>query len=326
MASAIPQRHGAAYDALAASELRWRRMYEASSAAMVLFGLDGFFLGANAAAQKMLGYSEDELKKLTATNLSYPEDRPATLQAQAEFVAGQRHEYHVEKRYLRKDGSTVWFNATTTLVPATDRAPAHLQAILIDITERKRADAALRANEERWRRLFEASSAGMALMDLNSNIIATNAALQNMYGYSEEELKALSAIEITHPDDVAATRKALAEFASGARQEYHVEKRFIRKDGTPLWVNVTTTLVPATDVAPAMLQGISINIDDRKRAEAALRVSEERFRTVFAASPAGIAASDANRRLLRANPALQRMLGYSEDEMRALGWIGLTHE
>src|SRR5215471_17916552 len=94
-------------DALSASELRWRRMYEASSAAMVLFGLDGFFLGANAAAQKMVGYSEDELKKLTATDLSYPEDRPVTLQAQAEFTAGRRHEYHVEKRYLRKDGSTV---------------------------------------------------------------------------------------------------------------------------------------------------------------------------------------------------------------------------
>src|SRR5262249_61201576 len=77
---------------------------------------------------------------------------------------------------------------------------------------------------------------------------------------------------------------------------------------------------------PATTQGIHINIDDRKRAEAALRVSEERFRSVFAASPAGIAASDENRRLLRANPALQRMLGYSEHEMRALGWIGLTHE
>jgi PAS domain S-box-containing protein len=166
----------------------------------------------------------------------------------------------------------------------------------------------------------------MALMDLNSRCIATNAALQNMYGYSDEELRSLTALEITHPDDVAATRAALAEFVSGARQEYHIEKRFIRKGGTPLWVNVTTTLVPATDVTPAMLQGVSINIDDRKRAEAALRASEERFRTVFAASPVGIAASDENRRLLKANPALQRMLGYSEDELRALGWVGLTHE
>jgi len=160
-------------EALSASELRWRRMYEASSAAMVLFGLDGFIIGANAAFQKMVGYSEDELKKLTAADLSYADDRQATWQVLADFIAGRRHEYHVEKRYLCKDGSTVWFNATTTLVPGTDKTPAHLQAILIDITERKRAEAALRASEERWRRLFEASSAGMALMDLSGRCIAT---------------------------------------------------------------------------------------------------------------------------------------------------------
>jgi PAS domain S-box-containing protein len=301
-------------------------MYEASSAAMVLYGLDGFFIGANAAFEKMVGYSEDELKKLKATDLSFAEDRPATEKALAEFIAGLRHEYHVEKRYQRKDGSVVWFNATTTLVPATDKAPAHLQAILSDITERKRADAALRASEERWRRLFEASSAGMGVMDLTTRYVATNAALQNMLGYTDEELRSLSAVDVTHPDDRAATREALAEFVAGARQEYHIDKRYLKKDGTPLWVNVTTTYVPASDVTPAMLQGVCINIDDRKRAEAALRASDARMRAVFAASPVGIARSDENRRLVRANPALQRMLGYSEDELCEIGWVGLTHE
>jgi len=314
-----------ANDALAGSELRWRRMYEASFAAMVLFGLDGSFIGANAAFQKMVGYSEDELKKLTAADLSYAEDRPATEKALAEFVADQRHEYHVEKRYLRRDGSTVWFNATTTLVPATDRAPAHLQAILIDITERKRAEAALRASEERWRRLFEASSAGMALMDLDGRCIATNPALQKMYGYTEDELRSVNAMDITHPDDVAATRQALAEFVGGERQEYHVEKRFIRKDGRPLWVNVTTTYLPATDVTPAMLQGVSIDINDRKRAEAALRASEERWRRLFEASSAGMALVDLDARYLATNTAFQNMLGYTDAEFKSMTPFDVTH-
>src|SRR5262249_40314225 len=249
-----------------------------------------------------------------------------THNAFAEFSAGLRHEYHVEKRYRRKDGSAVWFNATTTLAPATDKARAHLQAILIDITERKRADAALRASEERWRRLFEGSSAGMALTDLNARYIATNAAFQNMLGYTDEEFKAITAIEITHPDEVATTRKVIAEFVSGARQEYHVDKRYLKRDGTSLWVNVTTTYLPATDVTPAMLQGVYINIDDRKRAGAALRASEARMRARVAAARVGIATSDENRRLLRANPAFQRMLGYSESELREIGWQGLTYE
>jgi PAS domain S-box-containing protein len=74
------------------------------------------------------------------------------------------------------------------------------------------------------------------------------------------------------------------------------------------------------------MQAVVIDIDDRKRAEAALRASEERWRTVFETTSVGIATSDANRRILRANAALQRMLGYTEAELQALGWDAPTHE
>jgi len=315
-----------AEEALRASELRWRRMYEASSAGMALIGLDGFFIAANAAFQKMVDYSEDELRKLSAVDITHADDKSATVNVIAEFGARLRYEYHVEKRYLRKDGRPVWLNATTTLVPGTDRTPSHLQAILIDITERKRADAALLASEERWRRLFEASSAGMSVADLTSRYVATNAAFQSMLGYSDDELKALSAIEITHPDERATTREIVAEFVSCVRKEYHADKRYMKKDGTPLWANVTTTYVPPTDATPAMLQNIYINIDDRKRAEQALRVSEERWRTVFETSSVGIATSDENLHVATANAAFQRMVGYTESELREMRWIDLSHE
>jgi two-component system cell cycle sensor histidine kinase/response regulator CckA len=93
------------------------------------------------------------------------------------------------------------------------------------------------------------------------------------------------------------------------------------KDGTPLWVNVTITYVPATDVTPPMLQGVIINIDDRKRAEQALRASEERWRTVFETSSVGIATSDENLRVSTANSAFQRIVGYTENELREMKWL-----
>jgi len=198
--------------------------------------------------------------------------------------------------------------------------------VVDQVGEIGRAEATIRAREEQWRRLFEASFAGMALTDLTSRYTATNSAFQNMLGYTDEEFKALTAIDITHPDERATSEAVVADFASGARQEYHVDKRYIKKDGMPLWVNVTTTYVPATDVTPPMLQDVYINIDDRKRAEQALRASEERWRTVFETSSVGIATSDENLRVSTANSAFQRIVGYTEDELREMKWIDLTHE
>src|SRR5262249_10974121 len=125
--------------------------------------------------------------------------------------------------------------------------------------EIERAEAAIRAREERWRRLFETSSAGMALTDLTGKYISTNSAFQNMLGYREEEYKALTAIEITHREKRDRGEAFVAEFARGARQKYHVDKRYVKKGGTPLGVNVTPPYVPATDVTPPMLLGVYIN-------------------------------------------------------------------
>jgi PAS domain S-box-containing protein len=200
------------------------------------------------------------------------------------------------------------------------------EALSEEIAERKRVENALRASEERWRRLFEASSAGMALTDLTGRYVATNAAFQNMLGYTDEEFKQFTAIDITHPDERGTTERIVAQFAAGARQEYHVDKRYVKKDGMPLWVNVTTTYVSPTQNTPPMLQGIYFNIDDRKRAQHSLRASEERWRTVFETSSVGIATSDENLCVASANAAFQQMVGYTEDELRKMRWIDLTHE
>ena len=237
----------------------------------------------------------------------------------ADVLSTQRHRVEKELRSARD-------RLELTVQDRTAELRRTNAALSDEIAERRRAEAAVRASEERWRRLFEASSAGMALNDLTGRYLGTNSAFQTMLGYTDEELKRLTAIDVTHPDDKAATEAVIAEYVSGARQENHVDKRYMRKDGTPLWVNVTSTLVAATDSSPPMLQGIYINIDDRKRAEAAVRASEERWRTIFETSSVGIATSDENLHVATANTAFQRMVGYSECELREMRWIDLTHE
>jgi len=107
---------------------------------------------------------------------------------------------------------------------------------------RKKAEEALRASEERWRRLFEHSSVGITLKNSDQRLVETNPASQSMLGYTQEELKTLPPVDITYEDDRAVTELILADLKESRRQAHQVEKRFRRKDGTVLWADVRRSL------------------------------------------------------------------------------------
>ena len=141
-------------------------------------------------------------------------------------------------------------------------------------SDRRKAEEALRASEERWRKLFETSSAGIALVTPDGRYVAANVALQKMLGYTEEELQRLTALEVTQEEDRANTEAILAESAEGQRRIYRVEKRYRRKDGNVIWADVSSTMVPATGSGPAFFAAVIVDITERKRAEEELRRSE----------------------------------------------------
>jgi PAS domain S-box-containing protein len=141
-------------------------------------------------------------------------------------------------------------------------------------SDRRKAEEALKASEERWRKLFETSSVGIALVAADGRYIAANLALQKMLGYSEDELHRLSALEVTYEEDRAATEVILAESAQGRQRDYRIEKRYRRKDGNVIWADVSSTLVPATGNAPAFFAAVIVDITERKRAEEALQKAQ----------------------------------------------------
>ena len=147
--------------------------------------------------------------------------------------------------------------------------------------KRQRAETAVRASEERWRRLFDTSSAGMALFRLDGVCTAANPALRRMLGLSEDEIVGHNVLELNHPDERAATAEALARYRAGTLTERNVEKKYIKKDGSPVWLNITNTLVPASETTPPLLQAVYIDVTAQFQAEAALRASEERWRAIF---------------------------------------------
>src|SRR5215470_15690548 len=138
-------------------------------------------------------------------------------------------------------------------------------------TDRKRTEEALRKSEERWRSVFENSAIGVALTDLNGRFLATNPVYQEMVGYTEEELRKLTFLEITHEDYRESNWALAAELVEGKRQQFQVEKQYRRKDGSLIWVRNNVSLVPGTESMPRFIMALSEDITERKRAEEALR-------------------------------------------------------
>jgi len=138
-------------------------------------------------------------------------------------------------------------------------------------SDRGMAEEALRASEERWRKLFENSSAGIALIAPDGRFIAANLALEKMLGYTEAELQGLTALEVTHEEDRAATEARITEFAEGRRQVFRIEKRYLCKDGSVIWADVSSVFVPASGNTPAFFAAVIVDISDRKRAEEELK-------------------------------------------------------
>src|SRR5579862_4491118 len=187
-----------------------------------------------------------------------------------------------------------------------------------DISERKRTEEALYKSEERWRSVFENSAIGVALTDLDGRFLATNPVYQKMVGYSEEELRALSFIDVTHEDYREANWALAAELLDGKRQQFQIEKQYRRKDGRCIWVRNNVSLVPGTERVPRFIMALSEDITERKNAEEALLNSEERVRLILDSAAEAIFGSDSEGTCLFCNPAAVRLLGY-DDPSELLG-------
>ncbi|WP_316979866.1 PAS domain S-box protein [Shumkonia mesophila] len=185
-----------------------------------------------------------------------------------------------------------------------------------DITERKRAEAALAESEERMRLLLSGVAVGIGVEDLEGRTISVNEGLARMLGYTPEELKAMRFTEYTHPDHAGRDAELFAEMAAGARDGYQLEKRYITRDGSIVWGRLTRTVVKDVQGAPKYCLGMVEDITERKRAEEALRESEERFAKAFRASPAPMSISTIDDGVtLDVNDEWLAMLGYSRDEV-----------
>ena len=147
--------------------------------------------------------------------------------------------------------------------------------------ERARAENALRESEERFRSAFEKGAVPMAMTGPDSRIMTANAAFQDLLGYSDAEIANLTIYEITHPDDIAENKPGIEAIMRGEKDSFRMEKRYIRKDGRTVWVDMSTSSV--CDASGRMLYLVTHaqDITDRKKAEEELEHQRELLKRLF---------------------------------------------
>lgn len=191
--------------------------------------------------------------------------------------------------------------------------------------ERRRTAAALQESEEQFRSFFESAASGMAIISPEGRPLRVNPTFCRLSGYTEAEALQKNVLEVTHPDDREYTRRLYSEIATGRRRVIDQEKRYLTKDGTVIWGHATVAGVFGADGALKCFSANVQDITESKAAREALRISEERFRTVFNNAAAGMVTLAPDGRFLEVNEAFCNFTGYSREELLGLRVREITH-
>ena len=254
----------------------YRQSFEQSHDIIFFFRPDGQISEANRSAVAAYGYSYDELLTKSISDLR-TEQAPDDFFAQLEQV---RHwSFQFESVHRRRDGTCFPVEITWVLSQADDEQM--ILGVIRDIPERRQAEEALRQSEERFRLTFENAASGIAHVAPDGRWLRVNQRLCEMTGYTQAELLARTFQDLTHPADLATDLEFVRRVLAGEMSRYSLEKRYLRRDGSVLWINLTVALVRDAAGAPAYFIAIIEDITARKQIELErerLRLQEQQAR------------------------------------------------
>jgi PAS domain S-box-containing protein len=278
--------------------------------------LNGKINDVNDAVLRMYGDSnKGDLIGKNILDFVAESDRTRALQDSLESMK-TGHGKTLEYRALAKNGTEIPVEITTTFMKNEQGEPIGFVDIIRNITERKKAEMALKESEARYRSLVEQSLAGIIIAQGPPiHTVFVNRATTNIWGYTADEFYSLSQQQIEnmiHPEDRSLFFKSFKERLQGKNVPSHYEFRALRKDGNVTWLEISAGLIEYNG-RPAV-QGIFADITERKKTEEALQQSERKYRELFENAHAVILLLDQNGRVTEANNAVLRY-GYKREDI-----------
>ncbi len=262
----------------------------------------------NPAFERISGYPVDEVLGHNCRFLQ-GEDRDQPALDELRSALNEERESRVVLKNYRKDGTPFWNELYVSPVHDEEGRLTNFVGVQNDITERRRIEDVLRESEERFRATFEHAAIGAAQVGIDGRWLRVNRRLGEIVGYEPEELLQTTFQEITHPDDLEGDLAQVRRLLADELRTYTMEKRYLRRDGSIVWVNLTVSLVRDASGEPAYFIAAVEDISERKKAE------EERDLLLVKEQLARAEAVEARRRLAllaAAGPALSASLDYTE--------------
>ena len=262
----------------------------------------------NPAFEEISGYTAEEVRGRNCRFLQGGYHEQPALDELREALTEER-ECRVVLRNYRKDGTPFWNELYVSPVHDEDGLLTNFVGVQNDITERRRIEEVLRESEERFRATFEHAAVGAAHVGIDGRWLRVNRRLSEIVGYEREELLERTFQDITHPDDLEEDLEQMRLMLEGELQTYTIEKRYLRKGGPEVWVNLTVSLVRDASGEPAYFIAVVEDISERKKTE------QERDLLLVREQLARAEAVAARRRLTllaAAGPALAATLDYEQ--------------
>jgi PAS domain S-box-containing protein len=246
--------------------------------------------------------------RIPYASIVHPDDLQRVTEEVKAHTEANEPFFEQEYRIKRADGEYRWIYDFTVVLRDPNGLVTHYHGQVRDVTEHKRAERALAEVTKRFISAFEDAQVGMAIVSLNARYTEANQAFCKMLGYSREQLCTKSIPDVTHPDDRAADT---ATFQSQLRGEtpHKLEKRYLHADGHIVWASIYPSLVRDLDGHPLCFVTHIEDITERKRAEQALRDSEQRMKLARASARIGIFEHDIRTDELTAEEELFRLYG-----------------
>jgi PAS domain S-box-containing protein len=283
------------YEDLRASEARFRTVVETAQVGITVLGTDGSIQFCNSTALSMFGVTEQQVLgrpyEVLISTAFYEDGRecpPKQCPVSQELLKENASRGIVLRIYRRAFADWIWVLSDAAPVLKSDGSVWQVVNTLTNITNQKEAEQALKHSEAEFRMIFDKAAIGMTLLDVSGQLIRANPAMLNLLQYTDAEMKKMTFVGITHPDDVASSSSLFQDLVEGKREGFRIKNRYIRKDGQICWTWLTTSAMRDKD---GPLQYCVSMIEDITEQEAAqeslrqlstlmLRVQEEEQRRI----------------------------------------------